>query len=96
MDILKELLDLGIGTLSLSREKAEKAISKLIKKGKFGKKEGARFVDMLIERGDKERKIIQAELSKIARQTVAGLNLATKQEVLNLRKEVEKLKKHKH
>ena len=68
----------------------------MIKKGKLGKKEGGKFVDAVIERGDKERKKIQAELSKVARETVEGLNLATKQEVLNLKKEVAKLKKHKH
>ena len=96
MDTFRELLDLGMGALSLTQERAEKAVKKLIRKGKLGKKEGSQIIRALIERGEKERKNLRIEFSKIAREVVGGLNLATKNEVQALRREVAKLKKHRH
>lgn len=96
MDILKELFDLGMGTLALTQEKAEKAIKALIKKGKLEEKEGRELVEALIKRGRIERMGLEKKISKLAQRVTRELNFATKEDLRKLKKEIDQLKKHKH
>ncbi|HAJ56789.1 MAG TPA: hypothetical protein DCL35_03340 [Candidatus Omnitrophica bacterium] len=96
MDILKELVDLSVGALALTKERAEKVVKNLIRKGKLGEKEGKSLVKELIQKGKKERETLNKELAKAVKDVVGKLNLATKDELDRLKREVAGLKKHKH
>lgn len=96
MDILKELIDLGAGVVALTQEKAEKIVKELVKKGKIGEKESKAFIRRLVKKGAQESKNLKAEVAKIAREVVNHLNLATKDEVRRLEREIAELKKQRH
>lgn len=96
MDILKELIDLGLGIAALTQEKAEKIVKELVKKGKIGEQESKAFIRQLVKKGEQESKHLKAEVVKIAREVVNTLNLATKDEVRRLEREIAALKKQRH
>ncbi len=95
MDILKELVDLGVGLLIMTQEQAEKAVYRLVQKGKLGEKESKVFMRALIKKGRAESKHLKREVSRIAKDAVNGLNLATKEDVRRLEKEISRLKQRK-
>ncbi len=53
--MLNLLLSLGWGTLSFSREKAEKIVEEMVSRGDLRREEARTFFQELVERGEKER-----------------------------------------
>lgn len=95
MDILKEFVELGAGLLMMTQEEVEKVIRRLVQKGKLGEKEGKAFARSLMKKGRAESAHLKKEVFRIAKEVVGGLNLATKDEVKRLEKEVARLKQRK-
>ncbi|MFH1692603.1 MAG: polyhydroxyalkanoate synthesis regulator [Candidatus Omnitrophota bacterium] len=95
MDILKEFVDLGLGLLTMTQEQVEKTVQQLVKKRKIGEKESKAFLRSLVKKGKAESQHLKKEVSKITKEVVSGLNLATKQDLKRLEKEIAKLKKRK-
>ena len=50
--MMKRALYLGLGVLSVTREKAEKLMKEMVEKGEINAEEGNTFVDDLIKRGE--------------------------------------------
>lgn len=95
MDVIKEIVDLGMGILTLTQEKAEKIVGELVKKGKIREKESKVLIRALVKKGKIQSEHLKAEVSKITKGVVSGLNLATREDVKRLEKEIVKLKKRK-
>lgn len=49
-DLLNTMLSLGLGTLAMTKEKAEEIVDELIKQGNIGKEEGTNLVNELIKK----------------------------------------------
>ncbi|MDD5729789.1 MAG: polyhydroxyalkanoate synthesis regulator [Candidatus Omnitrophica bacterium] len=95
MDIIKEMMELGLGMLVLTKENAEKITNDLVKKGKLQKKEGKDLLEGIIKKGKAQEKEIEASVAKIVSQTLTKLNVANKADISRLEKEIKKLKSHK-
>jgi len=95
MGIVKEVMDLGLGIMVLTREKTEKIVDELVKRGKLKKNEGKGLVEELIKRGRAEQKDFEKRLSKIISQAYSKLDIATKDDVKKLEKEIKKIKARK-
>ncbi|OYD13864.1 hypothetical protein CH333_09635 [candidate division WOR-3 bacterium JGI_Cruoil_03_44_89] len=84
---------MGLGSLSLARERAEKTIEELVKKGESAKEKRPEFVKRLLDRGKASR----AEIKEIAEKTVTKvmgkLNVPTKTDIDAFMKKIEKLTK---
>ena len=96
MDIFKEAVEIGLGALVLTREKAEKIANDLVKKGKLKKHEGANLLEEITKKGKTEEKAIEASITKIVSTTLAKLNVAKKADIQRLEKEIKKIKAHRH
>lgn len=71
--LIKKSLLIGMGALSLTREKAEKIVRELEEKGDVTSDEAKQFVSELSERGEQERsalkKVVAAELERLKNMT---------------------------
>ena len=71
--LIKKSLIIGMGALSLTREKAEKFVRELEEKGEVTSEESKQFVTELTERGEQERselkKAVAAEVDRLKNMT---------------------------
>ena len=92
MSILKDLVNLGLGALVMTREKAEDVVNELVKKGEVGQDEGKKLVDDLIKKGEEGKKEIEAAIEKTVKHVIEKVDIPTRQEVNNLKSEIEQLR----
>ena len=90
--MLREAIDVGLGALVLSREKAEKLAKDLVKKNKLQKNEGERLIKELKLKGKMQEKAIASAISKIMKEAFSQLNIASKADIIRMEKEIKKLK----
>ncbi len=88
---LQRPLLMGIGLLSITRDKAQALIDELVRYGEASRDEAKGLVDKLVERGEEEkntlRKLIREEVEKALRE----IHIATQSDVEALREQVEAL-----
>ena len=89
--LLKKSLLIGMGALSLTREKAEKIVRELEEKGDVTSGEAKDFVNDLMERGEQERQVVKdaviGEIDKVKKAT----GFVTKQEFAALEERLNRL-----
>ncbi|HHD57420.1 MAG TPA: hypothetical protein ENK89_07080 [Desulfobulbaceae bacterium] len=90
-DLLKNVLYAGVGAAFLTKEKIEELNGELIEKGKLTREEGKQFVDDLIKRSEKAKDELELWINKRVEERVDQLDLATKDEVADLKRQVEEL-----
>ena len=82
--LLEKGLLVGIGLLSMTREKAQKVVEELTHEGELQKSEMKQWVDQLSDRGEEERqalrKLVRDELKKV----LDEMGLATKEDIQKL------------
>ncbi len=93
MSTLKNLFNLGLGTLITTKEKAEEVVDELIKKGEVGQEEGKELVDELIKKGEKTKKELEKQIKKITEEVLEKVNIGTRKEIEELKAEIKQLKK---
>lgn len=91
IDLLKNVVYAGVGAAFLTRDKIEEVRGELVEKGKITKDEGKEFVDDLIKRSESAKDQLELWLTRQVEDRVNQLNLATTDEVADLRRQVEEL-----
>jgi polyhydroxyalkanoate synthesis regulator phasin len=93
--MLKEQLErsvlLGIGLLSITREKAQSFAEEMVKQGQVARNEMKSFTDQLVERGKEERQALRKMVQEEVDVSLQDMRLATQSDVAALRERVEKL-----
>ena len=83
-NLIEKGLLVGIGLLSMTREKAQEVIDELSQEGEVQKSEVKQWVDQLSDRGEEERqalrKLVREELKKV----LDEMGLATKEDIQKL------------
>jgi len=92
-DLVKKTILIGLGILSLTREKAEKLAKDLVKRGELTKTEEAKFVKDLMEKAEKSRTEAEKRIEKIVEKTLKKLNIPTRKELDALKAKIDKLAK---
>ncbi len=90
-ELLKNILYTGVGAAFLTRDKIEEVRAELVEKGKMTKDEGKEFVDEVLKKSDSARDQLELWLNRQVEDRVKQLNLATSDEVAELRRMVEEL-----
>jgi polyhydroxyalkanoate synthesis regulator phasin len=90
-ETLKNILYTGIGIAFLTKEKDEELKADLIEKGKMSQEEGRQFVDDLLRRSEKARDQLDLWINKRVEERIAQFDLATRDELADLRRKVEEL-----
>jgi len=90
-ELFKKFVYTGVGMVSLTKDKLEKAIDELIKEGKIGNKEGEKIVKEFLKNAEMKKKEFEENLKKMIDKTVSKFNFATVKELEELNKRVKKL-----
>ncbi len=90
-EMLKNVLYTGLGAAFLTKEKIEELRKELIEKGKLSQDEGKQFVDDLIRKSEKAKDQLNLWINKRVEERIDQLNLATKDEIAELRRKIEEL-----
>lgn len=90
-EMLKNVLYTGLGAAFLTKEKIEELRKDLIEKGKLSQDEGKQFVDDLIRKSEKAKDQLNLWINKRVEERIDQLNLATKDEIAELRRKIEEL-----
>jgi len=90
-EMLKNLVYAGIGAAFLTKEKIEELKGDLIEKGKMSQEEGKQFVDDLLRKSEKAKDQLDLWINKRVEDRIQQLNLATKDEIAELRRKIEEL-----
>lgn len=64
MSLIKKAFYLGLGALSITKEKAERLIDELEEKGEMSKEEGKEFLEEVIKKGEEQKNEIHAMISE--------------------------------
>ena len=91
IDLMKNVLYAGVGAAFLTKEKIEELKADLVEKGNLSREEGKQFVDDLIKKSEKAKDELELWINKRVEEQVKRLNLATSDEVAELRRKVEEL-----
>ncbi len=87
--LIDTFLSLGIGALSMTRERAQKVVDDLVKKGEVRLEESKSLIDKMTSRGEEERaelrKLIEEELKR------ARTGIATRKDIEELSAKIDAL-----
>ncbi|OYD16901.1 hypothetical protein CH333_02325 [candidate division WOR-3 bacterium JGI_Cruoil_03_44_89] len=83
----------GLGLLDLTREKAEKLVEELVKKGEVAKEKQSEFVEKLLEKTEKGRSEIEKIVERTITKVMKKLDIAAKSDIEKLIKKIDELGK---
>jgi len=90
-DLLEKTLLLGLGVLTLTREKVKQAVDRLVERGEVKPEEAPSVIDRLVARGEEEReelrRLVRQELDKIH----ISMPLASRKDIEGLSQKIEEL-----
>jgi poly(hydroxyalkanoate) granule-associated protein len=90
---IERILLASLGAISLTKEKAEKLVEELVKKGEVAQKDQPEFVKKLLERGKGTRAEVEKLIEKSMTNVLNRVNLPTKSDIDTLVKKIEGLGK---
>ncbi len=88
LESLDKLMLAGLGALSVTQKRAEKIFDELVSKGKARRGNRPGFVKDLTEAARQTRRDIENMVSRQVRQVVTKLNLATREDLRDLKSAV--------
>lgn len=91
MGSIRKLLYASLGLVDLTREKAEILVADLVERGEMTGEEGKDFLAKLFEKADTEKQEMVHRFHKESQRVMAGMGVASKEEVQELRLRLEKL-----
>ena len=92
MDILRKTMLLGLGLISLTKDKAEGVVDDLVKRGEVASEDRFKAVDSLLKEAEKQEEEFTRKMTKSVNKVIGDLGLPTKKdmdEVLKALKSIE-------
>lgn len=87
-DLFKKFINAGVGLASLTTERVQGTIDKLVQESKLSEQEGARIMDDLKKNTDTKRKELEKQVQGLASRLLKGAGLATNADVEELKRTV--------
>ena len=81
MDIIRKAVLLGLGAISLTKDKAEELVDDLIKRGEIAGGERFKAVDNLLKEAENQEKELERRISATVQKVVADMGLPTKKDL---------------
>lgn len=86
MDIIRRAVLLGLGVISLTKEKAEDVVDDLIKRGEVASGERFKMVDKLLKEAEKQENELERKIAGTVQKVVADMGLPTKKDLEEISK----------
>jgi len=91
--LIEKFILTGLGAVSLTKEKVDKIVKDLIKEGEISKGDGARLVREMLNKIESNKKSFEKQVQKSVKDIVKKINVPTRKEITDLKKQIEKLSK---
>ncbi len=85
MDILRKALLMGIGALSLTREKTEQITDDLVKRGEIASTERHRTIDVLLKETERQEKELQKRINTSVEKALTDIGVPTRRDFEELK-----------
>ena len=82
-------ISFGLGLFTMTRERGEEIVEKLIEKGEISRKEASGILDDLLNRAEKEKKELEKRINSSLEETLENFNLPTKDEIKELKQKLD-------
>lgn len=92
-DLFKKAISLGLGLTVVSKEKIEKTVDDLVKRGELAPGESKALVERLMERGDEEQGQLKRVIHEQVKRVLQEVGVPSKDEVTSLEQRVALLEK---
>lgn len=92
-DLFKKAISLGLGLTIVSKEKVEKAVEDLVKRGELAPSESKDLVNRLVERGEEEQSHLKDFISEQVKRVLQDMGVATTQDILTLQLRIAELER---
>lgn len=92
-DLFKKAISLGLGLTVVSKEKVEKVVDDLVKRGELAPDESKALVSRLIERGDEEQSQIKTFIQDQVKRVLSELDVPTENDIASLEQRIAALEK---
>ncbi len=83
-DLFKKAISLGVGLTIVSKEKVEKVVEDLVKRGELAPSESKALVDRLVERGEEERGVFKSAVHEQVERVLKELKIPVQSDVAEL------------
>jgi polyhydroxyalkanoate synthesis regulator phasin len=93
LDEIKKSLLAGLGAVVLSKDKLEEITQRLVDQSKLSKEEAQKLHEELLASGERQWSQLESSVSEAIKKGVKSLDIGSKTEVENLRKQVAALTK---
>ncbi len=93
LELIKQSMLAGIGLVLKTKDEVEKLAKELIEKGKMSEKEGKNFLEAIREKSDDARNKLEKRVEKMVKEILKKVDVASRDELLALKKEIRELKK---
>jgi len=90
-DLIKKFVYTGVGLASLTAEKLQKSIDKLVDEDKISEKEGRKRVDEFFQKTESKKKSFETQINKIIKEVISKFDFSKAKEILDLNKRVKVL-----
>jgi polyhydroxyalkanoate synthesis regulator phasin len=92
-DLIKKTMFASLGLAFLTKEKIEELSRDFAEKGRLSEEEGRRFFEELSMRSEDAKAEVRGHIQKAVKDILRRMNLATRDDHLNLEKQVKQLRK---
>lgn len=90
-DLIKKFVYTGVRLASLTAEKLQKSIDKLVDEDKISEKEGRKIVDEFFQKTESKKKSFETQINKIIKEVISKFDFSKAKEILDLNKRVKVL-----
>ena len=87
-DLFKKFVYTGVGLVSLTADKLQKSIDKLIDEEKISEKEGKKIVDDFFKKTESKKQEFEKQLQAVTEEVVKKFDFSKAKEILELNKRV--------
>ena len=92
-DLFKKSVLMGLGAITMTKEKVEEVVDELIKKGELAKDERSKAIQDLLKKAEEQEKILIDKVSAEVNKAITKLDIPTKKDLERLEKKIDELKK---
>jgi len=91
--LIKKGVLMGLGAITLTKEKVEQVVDELVKKGELTKDDGPQAVKNLLKKAEEQEKEFFDKISAEVKKAIAKMDIPTKKDIERLEKKIESIKK---
>jgi len=93
MNTITKTILLGLGAVSLSKEKAEGIIDDLVKRGKVKERDRTTMLERLLKEGEMQRYELEGNVTASVQKVMADMGLPTQKDIKNILKRLDGIEK---